>query len=301
MNESGKYQVLQEPGHAGSHPKCYADALQGYLAAFGRSAPAAPPAPATATATLPGTIVVGVDDSPAGCTALDHAAIEAHLHGWELRLVHAQHSGVRQATRAAGSQLLDRLVDRVHVAAPEVAVTRHLAIGSAVSSLLVEGRNADLLVVGHRHKAVGTMLGLTVGDQVAAQHSGIVMVVRMPYWPPESGFGALPLVVGVDNPALMTSAVAFALEEARLRGCELVVLHAQPNATTCERTEIVGGVVVHRRTVDADPSPALIDYSRRAAAVVVGRRGVGINPVTMLGSVSRAMVQHADCPVFLIG
>ncbi|WP_165449607.1 universal stress protein [Krasilnikovia cinnamomea] len=242
---------------------------------------------------------MGVDDSPASYMAVDHAAIEAEMHGWELRLLHVQHASGRQATHDANLQLLHTVTERVHAAAPAVAVTSHLATGSAASLLLIEGGNANLLVVGHRHSAMGTTLGLSVGDRVAAQHAGVVMVVRMPYWPPGPGFGALPLVVGVDNPASPTPAVTFALHEARLRGCELVMLHAQPNAASSERTETIDGVLVHHRTVDADPSPALIDYSRQAAAVVVGRRGIGVNPVTMLGSVSRAMVQHANCPVFL--
>jgi nucleotide-binding universal stress UspA family protein len=59
-------------------------------------------------------------------------------------------------------------------------------------------------------------------------------------------------------------------------------------------------VLVHHRIVDADSATALTDFSHRAAAMVVGRRGFGGHPVTMLGSVSRAMVKHAGCPVFLV-
>ncbi|GGN84675.1 universal stress protein [Actinoplanes lobatus] len=298
MIEISKYHVSREPSAVDSRPKDFADALNGYLAASGRSAPAAVHVPPVAA--VSGTVVVGVDDSPTSYMAVDHAAIEAQLHGWELKLLHVQHlRGSRHNTRDAGLRLLERLTSRVSVAAPTVAVSSELATTSPAARLLIGGSNADLLVVGHRHRAVSTALGMSVGDRVAAQHSGLVMIVRMPYWPPGPGFGALPLVVGVDNPASVTPAVAFALTEARLRGCELVMLHAQPNASACERTETIEGVVVHHRTVDSDPSPALIDYSDRAAAIVVGRRGFGLQPVTMLGSVSRAMVQHANCPVFL--
>jgi nucleotide-binding universal stress UspA family protein len=295
----GKFHVLQEPWTTGSSPASKSDARHGILAASARSAPAAAHAPTAATPT--GTVLVGVDDSPASYAALDLAAMEADLHGWELKLLHVQHPGERRATKAADFRLLEQMTDRVHTAAPALPVNSHLVTGSAASLLILEGGNANLLVVGHRHQAVGTTLGLSVGDRVAAQHSGVVMVVRVPHWPPEPGFGTLPIVVGVDNPATVTPAVTFAQTEARLRGCELVMLHAQPNATPSERTDTIGGVVVHHLTVDAHPSPALIDYSHRAAAVVVGRRGVGMNPVTMLGSVSRAMVQHANCPAFLAG
>ncbi|MCU7729491.1 universal stress protein [Actinoplanes sp. KI2] len=299
MNEIGTYRVLQEPRSGGAPPAGKPDALHGILAASVRSAPAAAHAPLEATPA--GSVLVGVDDSPASYAALDLAAREAELHGWELRLLHVQHPGERRTTKAADFRLLEGMTDRVHAAAPAVPVTSHLVTGSAASLLLIEGGTANLLVVGHRHHAVGTTLGLSVGDRVAAQHSGVVMVVRVPYWPPGPGIDLLPIVVGVDNHAAVTPAVTFAQTEARLRGCHLVMLHAQPNAAPAERTDTIGGVVVHHLTVDAHPAPALIDYSHRAAAVVVGRRGVGMNPVTMLGSVSRAMVQHANCPVFLAG
>jgi hypothetical protein len=56
---------------------------------------------------------------------------------------------------------------------------------------------------------------------------------------------------------------------------------------------------MHHLTVDAHPSPALIDYSHRASAVVAGRRGIGMNPVTMLGSVSRGHGPARQLPVFV--
>jgi nucleotide-binding universal stress UspA family protein len=55
---------------------------------------------------------------------------------------------------------------------------------------------------------------------------------------------------------------------------------------------------VHHRDVAGDPAAALIEASNKSAAVVLGR---GDAPAAALGSVCRALVQHAYCPVFLVG
>lgn len=54
---------------------------------------------------------------------------------------------------------------------------------------------------------------------------------------------------------------------------------------------------VHPRLVRGRPGPALIDASRNASLLVVGRRGHG-NFVP--GSVSSACVSHAHCPVLVV-
>ncbi|MDQ0768927.1 nucleotide-binding universal stress UspA family protein [Pseudarthrobacter defluvii] len=54
---------------------------------------------------------------------------------------------------------------------------------------------------------------------------------------------------------------------------------------------------VHPRLVRGRPSPLLIDASRNAALLVVGRRGHGS---FVPGSVSSACVSHAYCPVLVV-
>lgn len=54
---------------------------------------------------------------------------------------------------------------------------------------------------------------------------------------------------------------------------------------------------VHPRLVRGRPGPALIDASRNASLLIVGRRGHG-NFVP--GSVSSACVSHAYCPVLVV-
>ncbi|MCM4081226.1 universal stress protein [Paractinoplanes hotanensis] len=286
-----------------NRPTRYADALNRYLGAAGyeaiesKRAPAEPPFAATPST---GVVVVGADETPAGYTAVDHAAIEAELRGWNLRIVHVQPRRALSSARDAGALLLERLTDRVHACSPSIAVTSHLVVGSPASLLLSQSTSADLLVVGNRHGAASAAIGLSVADRLAGHHDGVIMVVRMPGRPTGTGFGTRPVVVGVEQPGVITPAALFALQEAGLRGCDLVMLSARHGLAPAGRTETIQGVLVHHRTAATDPASALTGLSHGAAAIVVGRRGFGGHPVTMLGSVSRAMVQHAGCPVFLV-
>ncbi|WP_030440549.1 universal stress protein [Actinoplanes subtropicus] len=278
----------------------YSGAINRYLGVLGYHAEdAGKPAPGRVppgVVAKTGLVLVGVDDSPISYTAVDHAAIEAELRGWDLRMIHVP--GGRQSAQDAGARLLERLTERVHACAPSIAVTSRIVTGSAASRLLIEGRHAGLVVVGHRHGAASSVFGVSVGERVAVDHNGVVMVVRIPGWPPGPGFAARPIVVGVDGDD--SPAVGFAHGEAKLRGSDLLLLHAG-RTPRIERVDTAGGVRMHRRFVAEDPAEALIDVSTQAAALVVGRHGPGGIPAGLLGSVSRAVVQHAHCPVFLVG
>ena len=54
------------------------------------------------------------------------------------------------------------------------------------------------------------------------------------------------------------------------------------------------------RVISGQPANALIEASRDADLVVVGRRGTGGFPHLMLGSVSSKVVSHADSPVVVV-
>lgn len=300
MSDLDRYRIGQDAHRAGAVPAIdtpYREAVNRYLGAmaYRRDEPERPKVTASRTA---GLVVVGVDDTPTSYTAVDHAAIEAELRGWPLRLVHVQHpGGVRSPTRDAGARLLARLTDRVHAYSPTVPVTSRLEVGAAAPLLLSQAEAASLVVVGHRHSAVGTAFGLSVGDRVAVGHTGVVLIVRVPGWPPGPGFGSRPIVVGADRGD--SAAVRFALDEAEVRGCDLVMLNAGNDAVPAAPLD-ADGVRVEHTSVRTDPVAALIQASGKAAAVVVGRRRAdGTGP--SLGSVSRALVQHAHCPVFLVG
>lgn len=61
-----------------------------------------------------------------------------------------------------------------------------------------------------------------------------------------------------------------------------------------------GPAQIHSEMPSAAAVPALVDLSRDAELVVVGRRGNGTLRGRPLGSVSSALVHHAQCPVAII-
>jgi nucleotide-binding universal stress UspA family protein len=275
-----------------------------YLGAFGHRGPRqnqpGDAEPATASTRPVGALVVGVDDSPASYTAVDQAAVEAELRHEDLRLLHVQPAGAaRYPAGDHGARLLEKMAERVHASAPGVAVSGHLAIGAAATELLEELSETDMVVVGHRGSPPRTEFGLSIAERVVARHRGPALVTRPAG--PESRTGR-PIVVGVDDPATRTPALDFARAEAKLRSCELLVLHAKGDRSVPEDCQVVqDGVRVHHRAVTGDQTEALVAASEQAAAVIVDRHGGAGDTMVNVGSIGRSLVREAACPVFLIG
>ena len=128
------------------------------------------------------------------------------------------------------------------------------------------------------------------------------MVVRMPGWPPDGEFVQRPIIAAVDGSPGSAPVVEFAIAEARVRGCDMILLHpAGDLGSPRDRVETVRGVPVHHRVDGDDPVAALAGICDRVAAVVVGRQVRGPVADSLPGSPGRAVLQHARCPVFLVG
>lgn len=132
------------------------------------------------------------------------------------------------------------------------------------------------------------------------------------------------IVVGVDGSADARRAVDWAVDEARLHGWSLVLVHgvdvgvaaASPygSGVVLEQLQDAGrqlldGEVERVRVLGVAASGvldigsaayALIEASRDAAMLVVGTRGHGGFHGLLLGSVSTACVHHAHCPVVVV-
>lgn len=135
------------------------------------------------------------------------------------------------------------------------------------------------------------------------------------------------IVVGVDGSDGAALALTFAAEEARLRGAtlEIVVAWTYPSAThpamshppisdeqlAREGDAVIdhtlslggidlGGIDVSRKVVAGVPDDVLVNEARGATLAVVGARGLTGLKSVLLGSTSRHVIQHANCPVAVV-
>ena len=131
------------------------------------------------------------------------------------------------------------------------------------------------------------------------------------------------IVVGVDGSVHSHRALAFAAEEAKLRGATLHVIHSWtfpppvpgtdglPHADLQASAELVLdeaiatlganlGIEVQREIANELPAQALITASQGADMLVVGSRGRGGFKGLLLGSVSQQCAHHARCPIVIV-
>lgn len=134
------------------------------------------------------------------------------------------------------------------------------------------------------------------------------------------------ILVGVDGSEGSLDAVRWALAEARRRGDVVEVLHCWhipyygdmsgmmpvPGAVLEESAQAVlaealaaveadaEGVTLTGRTVQGAAAHTLVEASKDADLVVVGRRGHGGFAGLLMGSVATQVAGHAACPVVVV-
>lgn len=138
------------------------------------------------------------------------------------------------------------------------------------------------------------------------------------------------IVVGVDGSPQAERAVDWALEESRVHGDDLVLVHVwqfPPVGLTHYADEVrsisgfeelrsladdmmarlaaeadrrAPGVRVSSLVVEGHPAAALVEAATGARLLVVGSRGLGGFKGMLMGSVSTACAQHARCPVVIV-
>lgn len=282
---------------------------------------------------------VGVDGSPSAPAAVEAAAREAEMRGAELRVVHAfvwpaMHAPLggsplgppQGSVRESVETMLVEAVERAMAVAPGVVAEHAVIAGEAGSALEAESRTAQLMVVGHRGSGgfAGLRLGSTAVHLTAHSHCPVI-VVR------DRVVAAGPVLVAVDGSPKDRAAVAFAFDEASLRGTDLIALHAWTtpsdhfeahplnatdlardlgqlradeerllNEALAEHRESYPRVTAQVRVVQGGPRHVLIEASDDAQLMVVGARGRGGLAGMLLGSVSQAVLHHAHCPVAVV-
>ena len=286
-------------------------------------------------------MAVGVDGSEGSLQAVEWAAMEANRHGSPLRIVsapatmprvpahHATESTVAIVLRAVSARALDVAVARSEEVAPGLSVTTGLLSGAPALAVAESGSTAAMLVVGAR--GAGGFAGMVLGSvsrYAAAYAPCPVVVVRQ-----QSMAVHREIAVGIRDPQDSADALAFAFEEAALRGADLTAVHAwswfpsqlrgpadgtnaelrradpqqisaqatsQLTAALHEWRDKYPGVRVRQDVVHGHPARVLASYSARADLVVLGRHGSpgGVGPG--IGSIQHAVLDHARGPVAIV-
>lgn len=275
--------------------------------------------------------MVGVDGSASSEDALSWAIAEAARRGLSVRVV-AVVSSLRQLpppdALTALEDTIRGLADRLAEGSGIETETR-VVVGKPAEALCAESATAAMVVVGSRGLTrFDDLLIGSVAVQVATHAAGPVVVVRPPSEDVKPAESAGRVVVGVDGAEVSAPAVAFAFEEAAVRGVGLTAIHVVRDPAVvlpegmplpplhpddvrldAERvlSEALAGwgerypeVDVRRMGVAGTASEVLVRESAGAELVVVGSRGSGGFRGLLLGSVSQAVLHHAHCPVAVV-
>ena len=279
------------------------------------------------------TIVVGFDGSQPALEALRWAADEAEMRRWNVVLVQSWQEPVLtdvawvtvwddlEESKRRVQEDLEALAAEFAAERPTISFSAQLVTGSAGRVLADPESGAAMVVVGAR--GLGGFSSLLLGSvsrKVAARAPSTVVVVRAP------GNAEGEIVVGVDGSDDSRKALAWAADEARLRGRPLRVVMAwsylmpegpdgpepfQPDYSAADANralkevveEVLGedpGVELVLEATCALAAKALIERSKDASLLVVGPRDRSMHSRIDLGSVTAQLLHHAPCPIAIV-
>ncbi|HET8682970.1 MAG TPA: universal stress protein [Micromonosporaceae bacterium] len=269
--------------------------------------------------TLTQRVVAGVDGWPGSRAAVELAAGEAALRRMPLVLVATGATPAKAGTRRQ-DPVLAEAVRHACTGWPGLAVAAIAARGEPARSLIRESCGAALVVVG---PPAGAQPHCPVCAEVATHAWCPTLVVPPAARGPVEG----PVLLGLTMSEPDDPTIAFAFEEASLRGARLIAVHVwstvpgtalhgiNPFAynlyqarsaadrlvadALVEWSQKFPEVDVERMPLyDGDPAQTLLDASARAGLVVVGAAARTGSP--LLGPVPRTMIQQAACPVAVV-
>lgn len=234
-----------------------------------------------------------------------------------------------------GERMLQRVIADLGARYPDLQARGEQTADAPAMALLAAARGAGLLVVGARGS--GGFDGLAVGSValrvVAATACPVVLVPE----PSVGGFGVgtrvaggvAQLVVGFDAHRPVGEVADFAFAAAEARGARLRVVQAwalpaeavspqtlfvtEEDRATWEDQEVLRlsdalrarqdkypEVMTRADVVLLHPAEALLNASRGADLLVVGRRTEPQAPEGRLGPVTHAVLHHTRCPVVIV-
>jgi len=284
-----------------------------------------------------GSIVVGVDGSPASDLAVLWAARQAHLEHRPIALVHGvsptvattwmgapgfDPATVLDSVEESAKAQLGVVAATVHEHHPDLEVYRVYDHRDPRDALLGLTNRASMIVVGSRGRGVMASLLLGSVSLAVSQHASCpVVVVRRQGREGDGG-----IVVGADGTARSDAAIGFAFRQASVRSLPLTVVHAfwseQDEGYPSEArrydeadledmrlllAESIAGpesdypeVKVSLHVERGVPDSVLLHACRTADLVVVGTHPTNAVYDLLAGEVSRSVLAHAHCPVAVV-
>jgi nucleotide-binding universal stress UspA family protein len=272
-------------------------------------------------------ILVGVDGSKAGWSALEWAATEADATGRRLLVVHAGDIRPVEGTvdpLPFGRKLLDEAVATLAATHPRVAVNTELVSCDPADAILDLAEDADIVAVGRGRRGLPGLLLGTVAFRVLARCQKPTAVVAA-----GARAHANQIVVGVSDSAGGAAALRFAFEEAERRGSEVVAVRSWSERdwrlaagaalplTTPESWEAQERTVLDdclrpfrstfpavaiRTILSGTPSEIVLEQaSEDAAMLVLGCRRSDDSRLPRLGPIASWAAHHYRCPVVVVG
>lgn len=283
-------------------------------------------------------VVAGVDGSEESMRAVEWAALEARRHGAPLRIVSAPallprmradaHAPQTVATVLYGEscRALKEAVTRSSEIVPGRLIDAELLTGAPALAVVQSGAGARMLVVGARGSGGFAAMVLGSVSRYAAMHARCpVVVVRE-----ETSAVHREVVVGIRDPHDADATLAYAFDEAQLRGATLIAVHswnwfhaaghgengdAPGRRAGAERIAAESdldlsaalstwrdkypAVPVWQDVVHDHPAHVLASYSARADLVVIGRHG-GAGSCPTIGGIQHVLLNHARGPVAIV-
>ncbi|NUK06855.1 universal stress protein [Streptomyces lunaelactis] len=286
------------------------------------------------------TVTVGLDGSNESLAAAEWAAREARLRGLPLRLVNVWEPQPYIQAPLLGGETLQHWAERIpretadelQLRHPDVEITADQVAGRPGTILPDEARDAELLVLGSRGLSgvAGFMVGSVGMATVAHTERPVVLVRAEEKTEDERAPGPTanrPVVLGLDTEHPDDSVIEFAFDAAARRATALHVVHgwnlppyfayglpadprmnaqlAAQEADSLAETlrpwrQKFPAVEVIERSRSGKPANHLVDASRDASLVVVGRRTRRSPLGAHIGPVTHAVLHHATSPVAVV-
>ncbi|MFI0508483.1 universal stress protein [Streptomyces sp. WSLK1-5] len=258
------------------------------------------------------------------------------IHAWEGLPPDAADLPELEAPRHWARRILRGGLDRLNERYPQLYLSADQIARPAADALVAEAAAAEMLVLGSRaFSGLGGFMSGSVASATMAHVARPVVLVRAgqgleeEHVPDAEGRPCArtpyrAVVVGLDPAHSCEELLAFAFESARLRAAPLRAVYAwqlpyMPTASemkvrgalreTAERTlaaiiapwrDKYPTVEVHALAEEGRAAQVLVDVTKDAGLLVVGRR---IRPARLgahTGPITHAVVHHVGCPVAVV-